>query len=296
MGTERAPLPPSVARAVERYLGDADRLLPGRVVGFYVVGSVALGAHRDGRSDVDFVAVLGGADGNGADGDRGAALDRRELRRIRTLHVRSGLRTATAALRARRSPLSGTCNGVFVRPADLARPVTGIVPVAHHVGTTFSTGPAGSDVSPVAWKVLAERGIAVRGPAPGTLPLDPEPGRLREWNLGNLHGYWRPWAEGVRRAPRARFRWRPRWWTAWGALGAPRLHRTIATGEVVSKETAGEHALDAFPARWHPLVADALAYRRGEPPVLRMPPEERARRTADFVSAVIADAERIAAG
>jgi hypothetical protein len=55
------------------------------------------------------------------------------------------------------------------------------------------------------------------------------------------------------------------WSTAWGALGAPRLHCTIATGEVVSKEAAGEYALATFDAEWHPIVNEALAYWREQP-------------------------------
>jgi hypothetical protein len=48
-------------------------------------------------------------------------------------------------------------------------------------------------------------------------------------------------------------------------LGPPRLHHTIATGQVVSKEDAGEHARRTFDGRWHPLIDEALAYRLGRP-------------------------------
>jgi hypothetical protein len=48
-------------------------------------------------------------------------------------------------------------------------------------------------------------------------------------------------------------------------LGPTRLHHTIATGEVISKEEAGEHARRAFDARWHPLIDEALAHRLGRP-------------------------------
>jgi hypothetical protein len=268
-------LPPEVARAVGRYLALADRLLPGAVTGFYVVGSTALGAYRPGRSDIDFVAVVEGPVA---------------VRRLRLQHAGTALEAAARAVRGRRSLLSGMCNGVYVRRVDLARPVGEIVPVAHHTGISFGTGPAGSDMSPVAWKVLAERGIAVRGDDPAELGLDPQPDQLRAWNLGNLDGYWRPWATAVLRAPGRRFRLRPRWSTSWGALGAPRLHCTIATGEVVSKEAAGEHALDVFPTRWHPLIAEGLAYLRQEPDGLGLPPGERGRLTAEFVLEVIAAA------
>jgi hypothetical protein len=43
---------------VDRFLARLDRAVPGTVAGFYVVGSVALGGFRAGRSDSDFVATL----------------------------------------------------------------------------------------------------------------------------------------------------------------------------------------------------------------------------------------------
>ena len=70
-------------------------------------------------------------------------------------------------------------------------------------------------------------------------------------------------------------------------LGAPRLHHTIATGDVISKETAGSYALDVFGPRWHPLVTDALAYWRQEASTLRLSPGQRREKTCEFVTEVI---------
>ena len=241
-----------VAVTVERYLGLVDRLLPGRVTGFYLVGSVALGTYRPGRSDIDFVAVI--------DGDLGRA----DLLRLRMVHVLSGARTAAAALGRGNIALPGVCNGVYVRATDLSRPVSSIQPVASHTGASFAIGRA-FDVNPVQWATFATRGVALRGPEPAALGLDSEPEILRRWNLDNLASYWVPWAEALRRRPGVRYRSHPRWWTSWGVLGAPRLHYTIATGGVIGKEAAGEHARTTFDARWHPLIDEALAYWRGEP-------------------------------
>ena len=261
-------------------MAQIDQLFPDVVTGFYLVGSVALDAYRPGRSDVDFVAVL----------ERN--LVPAELRRLRLQHARSGLHTGVAAMRHRRSPLTGTCNGVFIRAGEVAAPVSGIVPVASHVGHRFRVGAAGSDVSPVAWKVFAEHGIPLHGPEPSSLPLDPQPELLRSWNLQNLESYWRPWASAIERCPQV-FWARPRYWTAWGVLGAPRLHHTMVTGEVVSKEAAGEYALDVFPRRWHPLIADALAYWRSQPDQLGLSPSERGRLTGEFVFEVIDGARNL---
>ncbi len=234
-------------RAARDYLALADRVLPRRVTALYLVGSAALGAFRPGRSDVDLVVVV--------DGDV-------DPRRLRALHLLSGARTAARALAARHGPRTGTCNAAFVRADDLGRPVTEIRPVGSHVGHEVVAGKA-FDVNPVGWKVFQERGIAVRGPDPAELGLDPQPELLRQWNIDNLRAYWRPWAE---RLLRRRTTLSRRWTIAWGALGPPRLHHTVATGDVVAKEEAGTYALDTFDRRWHPLIREAIAYRDGRPP------------------------------
>lgn len=247
------PLPEPAGAAIRRYLRLADRLLPGRVMGCYVVGSIALGAYRPDRSDIDLLLVV----------DR--RLERQELRGVRRAQLLSAAVTTPPAVARRLLSLPGTVNATYVAAADLTAPVTAIVPVCTHVGPAFRVG-AGFDVNPVQWKTLADRGIAVRGAAPASLGLDTEPGALVEWNRRNLHGYWKPWAERLlRKGPPPAWHLTPRRVTAWGVLGAPRLHRTITTGEVVSKEAAGEHALEAFDERWHPIVREGLAYWRGRP-------------------------------
>jgi hypothetical protein len=269
------PLPPPVERSVTGYLRLADRLLPDRVAGLYVVGSVAMQAYREARSDIDLVLVLDGPDRPD------------DLRRLALLHAGRAAATAAGSVRRGLSPLRGTCNAVFVRSADLTLPVGRIVPVANAAGERFRSGAAGSGISPVDWKVLAERGIAVRGPEPGRLGLDPEPDRLRDWNLGNLRSYWRPWArDHARGGPRLR----PRWSTAWGVLGPARLLRTVATGDVVSKEAAGEYALAVLHRRWHPLVRYAMAYWREERLAASPPPRDL---VAGYVEHVVAAAHRL---
>ena len=217
-------LPVPVAEVVDRFLARLDRAVPGAVAGFYVVGSVALGGFRAGRSDIDFVATL----------DR---------------------------------PLM---------PADLSA-----LRSAHRWSWTGS----------VTWWTLAHRGIAVRGLPPGQMDIHLDDAGLRAWTAANLASYWRPWAAAVAGGgPRA---WRVRLThlharrlAAWGVLGTARMHATIRYGTVISKEQAGEYALDVFDADWHPVIRDALAYWRGLPPLGRTSRVLRAE-TAAFVSHVI---------
>jgi hypothetical protein len=199
-------LPDEVRRAVDHYLGVADRLLPGRIEGFYVVGSTSLGAYRPGHSDIDFVAV--------ADGE----LSSQELRRLRLVHLITGARSGRRAISRGRLTFPGTCNGVFVDARDLSRPVSEIRPLASHSGIGFSIGQ-GFDVNPVGWHVLANHGIPVRGPHPPALDLQTDDSLLRSWTLGNLDAYWAPWASAILARGPVRLRARWRWLTAWGVLG-----------------------------------------------------------------------------
>lgn len=263
--------------AIRRYLRQLDRVLPAVVSGFYLVGSVALGAYRDGRSDIDFIAVLG------------RDLRATELRRLCFQHLWSGLTTGARAIRHGRSPMTGTCNGSFIMGDHVSLPVSEIVPVASHVGRRFHTGRGGSEVNPVGWKVLAERGVTIRGPRPDALGLDPQLAMLRSWNVANLEGYCRsdgdghqgvvpPAAPAIDSVGRARC-----------ATPAPhdRHWRCDLQG--------GRRQLrpDVFGRRWHPLVTDTLAYWRQEASTLRLSPEDRRQQSCEFVTEVIDSAGAI---
>ena len=262
-------------RGARRFLDLADRLFGARLVGFYVVGSAALGGFVPERSDLDFVAVI----------DPPSPAD---CRSARVAQIVSGARTGVPAFLRGRTAGPGSCNGVYVARDKLQRPVTQIIPIASHHGISFERGSA-FDVNPVVWKTFAEHGIALRGPRAEDLGLDPEPHLLRQWNLDNLNGYWRSCAIGALDGRPPLKPWMPpRWATSWTVLGPARLHHTIATGEVISKQQAGEYALDVFDAEWHPIVEEAVAYWQGEPPHPAFPDRRsRHRRSGEFALHVI---------
>jgi hypothetical protein len=268
---------------VDDLLRRLDRAVPGRIEAFYVVGSACMGAFRAGRSDLDFVAIVSGE------------LGRRELARVGSLHVgRWGSALLRDAILGRRWPL--VCNGIYVRRGDLARSPLEIVPVAAHVAGRFRAGKRGGfDANPVTWRVLAEHGIAIRGPQRDRLGVHLDDAQLRSWTLDNLNGYWRRWAARAQQHPASIHRALPRRFAAGGVLGAPRLHCTLRTGAIITKEAAAQYAFEAFDARWHPLIEDALAFWRQAPAptAYRRQPARRNRDAGQFVDAVIDAANRL---
>ena len=275
-------LPAAAREAVDDLLGRLDRAVPGRVDGFYVVGSACLGAFRVGRSDLDFVAVVAGELGRG------------ELARVRAVHMgRWGSALVRDVAVRRRWPL--VCNGIYLRSGDLSRSPLEVTPLAGHVAGRFKVAERdGLDVNPVTWHTLAGHGIAVRGPHRDRLQIHLDDAQFRSWTLGNLNGYWRRWTRRAQPNVVATQRALPRRFAAWGVLGAPRLHYTIATGAIASKQAAGHYALETFDPRWHALIEDALAFWRGEPAPgpYRRRPSRRNRDAAAFVGSVIEAANR----
>src|SRR5690625_248021 len=144
-----------------------------------------------------------------------------------------------------------------------------------------------------AWSVLGpvpERAIALPGPSPHRSALAPEPEVLRSWLATTLERYWAGQVAGVRTGSRPM---RPAA-TEWNVLGPLRLHATIATGQVLSKDEAGAYGQQLF-GDGSGIIAVARAVLTGAP----IP--DRPRRalwrelTAETMDQVIQDAYSLAA-
>ena len=139
-----------------------------------------------------------------------------------------------------------------------------------------------------AFAEFAQHGIAVRGSQPQRLCIHTDVAQLRAWTLANLDGYWRGWADATRGHGWVAVKALWRRFSAWGVLGAPRLHYTIQTGAIATKQAAANHALEIFDPRWHALIADAVAFLHGEPAHSSYrDPVRRRRDSADFVTCVV---------
>jgi hypothetical protein len=231
---------PLVATAAVAYLEAVDGAAPGLVDGLYLTGSAALGDFRPATSDVDFVAVTTRALGT-------------------TDH--SALVRAHDRLRACLPRL--VFDGIYVTWDDLARGPS------LRRGSNVRDGRFDSNANgpgdPVTWRTVARYGVVCRGPEPATVRIWADAGALAAWTLANLDSYWRRLLD---RASRPGDRWyllsHMGWGAVWIVLGTSRLHFTLATGEICSKESAGEYALGAFPEYWHRVVRETLRIRRAD--------------------------------
>ena len=212
-------LHPVVDGVVNAYLQAVDAEAPGLVEGLYLTGSVALGEFRLHSSDIDFVAVTS----QRPDASALTALGRAHGR-LRRLWPRPCF------------------DGLYVMWDDFAHDPTAAGGGAYSYEGKFF--PDGGRADPVAWQTVARHGVSCRGPHQSSLGIRVDAGGLARWTLNNLDTYWRTLLDQSSRFshPQSLIAVTP-WGAAWIVLGVSRLHYTLATGEIVSKEAAGRYAL-----------------------------------------------------
>jgi len=117
----------------------------------------------------------------------------------------------------------------------------------------------------VAWQTVARHGVRYRGPKPTDLNIWIDADGLSRWTLNNFDTYWRPLLNRASRFPHPQSLIAlTSWGAAWIVLGVSRLHYTLATGKICSKEAAGLYAREAFSERWHRVVDESLRIRRAD--------------------------------
>jgi hypothetical protein len=256
-----AAIPAEAQTAIDSYLGQLDAALPGLCAGAYLTGSIALGDWRPGRSDLDVLTVT----------TRNP--DDAEIEALAGLHARQAGRPYLDA--------------IYVESREVGRvPADGSPGRPHSVDGAFYQ--KGYEPDPVLWANLDRCGVTLRGRPAAELGAAPDPAWLREWNLGNLESYWRPWAAQARAVLATRETSAPgnTEATVFGLLGPGRLHYTITTGGLLAKTAAADYTAQHFPG-FDELLARAKAWRCGDDSVSFTTADGLA--TCDLVE-VVADA------
>jgi hypothetical protein len=265
------PLPHPVPAIVDAFLEEIDAAAPALVEGLYLVGSVALGDFRLHHSDVDFVAVTA-----------------------------SRLEPAGyAALERAHAWLSAHWprpffDGIYVTWDDLAGDPVGASPGPHtHEGRLHPAG--GGERHPVTWRTLIQSGVCCRGPTVAEIEIWSDAAALAAWINNNLDAYWRRLLEpGSWLTRRGGVAGLTAYACEWCVLGVSRLHYTLATGKITSKDGAGVHAQAAFDAQWQPVIAESLRIRRADKRrSLYLSPFARRRDVLRFLEMAIAESHRL---
>jgi hypothetical protein len=229
-------LPTEVAAITSQYLSLVDSVLPGRVVGLYLTGSIPLGDYHPGRSDIDGVVVVS------------EPLSDPEV--VRAVHSKL--------------PARPYFDVTYLTASALAAPPDPTTPVVYVVEGEFKDPATAGTVTPVLWSEMARQSIAVRPVA--ELAVHDDHQALVDHTRANLTSYWEPMLDRLsqRSAELPPDHVLDGWIIPWYVLGIPRLHALLATGNIISKTAAGEHGAALFPSH-AALCARCVAHRAGDP-------------------------------
>ena len=240
-----------------------ERHTPELLQSLTLVGSAVDGDFRPGKSDLDFVAVLRQAPGEA------------ELEALGIIHRLYASDPTLARL-----------DGIWITPDELAAGPDQAAPGPATESGVFRADAQGNR-NPVAWFTLRDAGRTVLGTV-DRAGIWRDEARLRSWVRQNVEDYWVPWHAGAARLLTGRgLAMLGRDGPMWGVLGISRMHATLATGAILSKAGAGEHALSAF-GDWRIIVEECLANRAGRRGPLAGAPWRRRRLALDFVAMAIA--------
>jgi hypothetical protein len=241
-----APAPtayPDVNEALREFLASVRAILERRLLGMYLVGSLAVGDFDPAMSDLDIIVVTAGA----LSDDRIAAL--------REWHTRFG---------ASSSPWAERLEVVYIPLDDLRHPASSAVsyPQVERDRPFF--------VEPLepGWSVqrytLREHGVVIAGPYPHDQLDAVDPDEMRRDGAIIVH----TWLDQAERDPTWLDWARPRPYFAFVVATLCRLLYTLETGGVASKPAATHWAQETLESQWGDFIARSWEARHenGETP------------------------------
>jgi hypothetical protein len=226
-------IPHIVRPLLDEYIHLLENELPGFMGAFYLHGSLALDAFDTQFSDIDFITVI----------NRRTSKD--DFDRLAAIHQ-------TLKRQYPDWPLSGA----YLQWGDLGQFEDKIEPHPHyHDDVLHARGY--HDINSVTWWLLKNRGLSLYGPEPTTLDFSVDWDRLTVNMLENLNTYWR----GFTRKP-PRMLWLIYdYGIQWVILGVLRQFYTFREHDITSKTGSATYGLKHLPARWHPIIQEALNIR-----------------------------------
>jgi hypothetical protein len=229
-------VPEHLQPTLQHYLALMDQQLPDLLYAFYVEGSIALGGFNGRFSDIDFIASLQ---------HPMTSAEINALRSIRQIITRDYPRWK---LEGRYLPTHA-----FNQSGQRGGPNP-----HYHDGVLHLNGHL--ELNSVEGWILKNHGITLLGPKPQDLPFTVDWAVLITAMRQNLYSYWVQWTN----RPTRLLMMLADWGIQWAVLGVLRQFYAFRENAITTKSCAGEYGLTCWPARWHPLIEEALRIRAGQ--------------------------------
>jgi hypothetical protein len=229
-------IPEPIQPVLQNYLSLVNQQLPGVLQAFYVEGSIALGGFNERFSDIDFIASLT------------HQATPAEIEVLGRLHQAIEKRYPRWKMEGRYLPAY-----ILDQVGSPVAPALHYRDGALHLDGHF-------ELNSVEGWILKNHGIALVCPEPQALPFTVDWATLIAAMRQNLNFYWVQWTN----RPTRLLLMLSDWGIQWAVLGVLRQFYSFRENAITTKARAGEYALTCLPARWHPLIQEALRIRAGQ--------------------------------
>lgn len=264
-------VPKKVTEILEEYFNLLDSKLPNLIEGFYIYGSISLGAFDYGFSDVDFIAV---AKRNITETDISI------LKKVHHHIKKKFPKTDLMGMYVMRKDLEGKEHNKETCPC--------------FIGGKFQ-GLKIFNINSIDAYQIKKYGITIKGKEISQYGYKVNWDILIPEMVDNLNTYW--------------VRWKNRCekfysifyiglllnlsLVEWGVLGVSRLYYTFREKDITSKVGAGEYALETVPRKWHKIIREAMRLRKGIKKSYYNSVFERRRDTLNYIDFMIKEGNNL---
>ncbi|WP_417897834.1 aminoglycoside adenylyltransferase domain-containing protein [Bacillus haimaensis] len=262
-------IPKNINLIVDEMIEEIETALPKFLQGFYIYGSISLGAYQNGFSDIDFIALI-----NQHPTDN-------ELQRVKDIHKQMHNKFSGSIL-----------DGYYLVKEEMEAENQRIIPSYYFSEGKFKGERSFHKDSIDAFQ-LKKYGMIIMGQR---VDYSVDFDIVLKSQKDNIHTYWQNWLDGCKRFPSINYfgSFVSIRSIEWGVLGVTRLFYTIREKDMTSKVGAGEYALGTVPEKWHKIIQEAIRWRKGEKKSLYRSARKRRADALAYMEYVIGECNALA--
>lgn len=258
-------IPENANVILKKYFELLEAKLPNLLEGYYIYGSIALGAFHYGLSDIDFIAVMK------------RRLAETEINILKEIHAEI----------KRKFPRTDLM-GLYVLKNDLQLQNENEKSCPCFIDGAYK-GLEKFEKNSIDAYQLKKYGITIKGQ--GIEKYD----YVVNWDIlihnmrDNLNTYWLNWRNDCKKFPSIKFigLFVNLGMIEWGVLGVSRLYYTFSERDMTSKVGAGEFSLKTVPQRWHKIINEAMRLRKDDKKSYYKSIFERRRDALNYIDFII---------
>lgn len=233
-------IPEKAKEVINTHINMIESKLPDFLEGYYLYGSITLGAFDYGLSDIDFIAVVK------------RKITDADIDILKEIHGNMQRKFRKTIL-----------DGMYVTRDDLELDRSENSCLRFNDGKFY--GFRKFDRNSIDAYQIKKYGITIKGPEIESYIFTVNWDILIHNMRDNLNTYWLNWINDCEKFLSVRYvgLFVSLKMIEWGVLGISRLYYTFKENDITSKAGAGEYVLRTVPQKWHKIIKESMRLRKG---------------------------------